>query len=201
MAGGTVLPALDWASTCRRVWMTRSRRPGVGTAACWVVTVRGGSAAGRQRLTEPPSLLPPEGGASGSQAWTLIGEAEGSQRSCPQVPAVRTSPLVCPACPTHHLGPGHSELGLTAQDVGWPLAGPGHSAAQACQVTGQGHRFLRLQHHPVVPPPATPSISWTGAAVLVGVPSPRDLWAGVAGRAFPVCAAYCCGCHQDHPSC
>lgn len=118
--------------------------------------MRGGSVAGCQRLTAPPSLLPAEGGASGSQAWTLAGEAEGSTSAAQPRGAVPQCQLSGPRrwsarLPCSPPRPWPLGVGLTAQDVGWPLGGSEHSI-RACRVTGQGHRVLGLLCHPVVPP-------------------------------------------------
>lgn len=156
MAGGTVLPALDGASTCRRVWMTRGRRPGVGTAACgWSQCEVALSQAARGSRRLLPCSLPREALPGHRRGHLLARQRVPPQPHSPEElsPSASCQDLAAglPACPARHRGPGHSESGLTAQDVGWPLGGPEHSI-RACRVTGQGHRVLGLLRHPVVPP-------------------------------------------------
>lgn len=67
-----------------------------------------------------------------------------AQRSCPPMPAVRTSPLVCP--------PALLATAALATRSRPNSPGCGVAAGGACRVTGQGHRVLGLLRHPVVPP-------------------------------------------------
>lgn len=124
--------SLDGASTCWRVWMTRGRRPGVGTAACgWSQCEVALSQTARGSRHLLPCSLPREALPGHRRGHLLARQRVPPQPHSPEElsPSASCQDLAAglPACPARHRGPGHSESGLTAQDVGWPLGGSEHS--------------------------------------------------------------------------
>lgn len=176
--------------------MTRSRRPGVGTAACWVVAVRGGSAAGRQRLTE---LLP----CSHSRE-ALPGHRRGHLLARQRVPPQAHSPEeLSPSASCQDLATGLPglpyspprpwPLGVRSNSPGCGMAAGGARAQRGTGVPGDraGPSLPQAAASPRCPPPPHPPSAGQEQPCWLGCRLPGtsgQVWLGEPSLFVPLTA-------------